>query len=186
MGNKYRDPQSPNEAIMQNILGEENELREPRSVTEFYLQEILKQGGGGADIPTPTAEDNGKMLGVDNGAYALVEGGGKKLYAHYIRCGQGINTVIVNDDSTAFTSASLGAFLLELNATNGQRCIPTTSIISVDSDGKLKIQHGLMTNASGSAVSTVNTRIKIENGVFVDDFGGTVNVAVTADIVVEL
>lgn len=50
MGNKYRDPQSPNEAILQNILGEENELREPRSVTEYYLQEILKQGGGGTEV----------------------------------------------------------------------------------------------------------------------------------------
>lgn len=28
-------------------------------------------GGGGSDLPTPTSEDNGKVLGVVNGAYAL-------------------------------------------------------------------------------------------------------------------
>lgn len=46
MGN-YREPQSANEAALQNILGEQNELREPQSVTEFYLKEILEKGGGG-------------------------------------------------------------------------------------------------------------------------------------------
>jgi len=28
-------------------------------------------GGGGSDIPTPTSEDNGKVLGVEDGEYAL-------------------------------------------------------------------------------------------------------------------
>ena len=50
MSNNFREPQSPNEAILQNILGEQNELREPRSVTEFYLQKILEQGGGGTEV----------------------------------------------------------------------------------------------------------------------------------------
>lgn len=49
MGN-YREPQSANEAALQNILGEQNELREPQSPVEFYLQEIIEQSGGKSDV----------------------------------------------------------------------------------------------------------------------------------------
>lgn len=40
------------------------------------MDELIKAigkggGGGGSDIPTPTSEDNGKVLGVENGEYAL-------------------------------------------------------------------------------------------------------------------
>lgn len=44
--------------------------------------------GTGPDIPTPTTADNGKVLGVTNGAYALQEasgGGGTQLYLHRIQ-----------------------------------------------------------------------------------------------------
>ena len=42
------------------------------------------------DIPTPTTADNGKVLGVANGAYALQEasGGGTKLYRHELSTDQ--------------------------------------------------------------------------------------------------
>lgn len=70
MGN-YREPQSANEAALQNLLGEQNELREPQSVTEFYLKEILeKGGGGGSGLPDVTSDDNGDVLGVVNGGWA--------------------------------------------------------------------------------------------------------------------
>lgn len=41
-------------------------------------------------IPNPTTSDNGKVLGVANGAYALQEaggGGGGVLYRHMVNCG---------------------------------------------------------------------------------------------------
>lgn len=47
MAENFREPQSANEALLQNILGAQNETREPQSVTEYYLQKILEQGGGG-------------------------------------------------------------------------------------------------------------------------------------------
>ena len=42
------------------------------------------------NIPTPTSSDNGKVLGVANGAYALQEasGGGAKLYRHEVATDQ--------------------------------------------------------------------------------------------------
>lgn len=41
--------------------------------------------GTAPDIPTPTTADNGKVLGVENGEYALQEasGGGTQLYLHW-------------------------------------------------------------------------------------------------------
>lgn len=54
---KYREPQSANEAALQNLLGEQNELREPQSVTEFYLKEILEKGGGGGSGELPVVEE---------------------------------------------------------------------------------------------------------------------------------
>lgn len=46
MADTFDAPQSRNEAILQNILGAENELGEPQSRIEELLQEILEQGGG--------------------------------------------------------------------------------------------------------------------------------------------
>lgn len=43
----FEEPQSRNEAILQNILGAENELEEPQSRIEDLLQQILEQGGTG-------------------------------------------------------------------------------------------------------------------------------------------
>lgn len=40
-------PQSRNEAILQNMLGAENELEPPQSRVEGLLQQILEEGGGG-------------------------------------------------------------------------------------------------------------------------------------------
>lgn len=41
--------------------------------TRAYTLSDVELGGGGPEIPTPTTSDNGKVLGVTNGAYALQE-----------------------------------------------------------------------------------------------------------------
>lgn len=50
MAEEFRTPQSANEALLQNILGAENEIREPQSVTEYYLKKIWEEGTGGGDF----------------------------------------------------------------------------------------------------------------------------------------
>ena len=50
MAEEFRTPQSANEALLQNILGAENEIREPQSVTEYYLKKIWEEGTGGGDL----------------------------------------------------------------------------------------------------------------------------------------
>lgn len=40
----FRTPQSANEALLQNILGADNPIREPQSVIETLLKEILDGG----------------------------------------------------------------------------------------------------------------------------------------------
>jgi hypothetical protein len=47
------EPQSRNEAIVQNILGATNEIPEPQSRMEVLLQEILGKLGGGGDVAAP-------------------------------------------------------------------------------------------------------------------------------------
>ena len=49
---EFDEPQSRNEAIVQNLLGATNEIPEPQSRMETLLQEILgKLGGGGVAAP---------------------------------------------------------------------------------------------------------------------------------------
>lgn len=47
------EPQSRNEAIVQNILGASNTIPEPQSRMEVLLQEILGKLGGGGDVAAP-------------------------------------------------------------------------------------------------------------------------------------
>lgn len=67
--------------------------------TRAYTLSDVELGGGGDSnptIPAPTTADNGKVLGVANGEYALQEaggGGGGGLYRH--------NVLISNKESTA-------------------------------------------------------------------------------------
>ena len=51
----FGEPQSRNEAILQNILGADNEILPPVSRIEELLIDILEQGGGGS-LPSGTAE----------------------------------------------------------------------------------------------------------------------------------
>lgn len=54
---EFLEPLSANEAILQNMLGAENELREPESRIEELLLELLEQGGTGGEV-TPASVAN--------------------------------------------------------------------------------------------------------------------------------
>lgn len=71
MASKHGEPQSPNEAILQNMLGENNVLREPQSRIEALLIELLGVlEGGGMVLPSA---DGDYILHVENGVAAWVE-----------------------------------------------------------------------------------------------------------------
>lgn len=61
---EFNAPESRNEAILQNILGADNELQPPQSRIEVLLQLLLKELGGGGDVATP--EIGYKILNKQN------------------------------------------------------------------------------------------------------------------------
>lgn len=61
---EFNTPESRNEAILQNILGADNELVPPQSRIETLLQLLLKELGGGGDEATP--EIGYKILNKQN------------------------------------------------------------------------------------------------------------------------
>ena len=68
------------------------------------------------DIPTPTTADNGKVLGVANGAYALQEAsGGTQLYRHVV-------TIPDTDQAICFISTS-GTQITELSQINPENIV---------------------------------------------------------------
>lgn len=71
MTGNHEAPQSPNEAILQNMLGEENELREPQSRIEELLLELLEQQSAAA--PAIPENDGDYKLHVENGVATWVE-----------------------------------------------------------------------------------------------------------------
>lgn len=68
MSNSYDAPQSANEAILQNMLGEDNELREPQSRIETLLLALLEKG-----VPMIPEEDGDYKLRVDDGVASWVQ-----------------------------------------------------------------------------------------------------------------
>ena len=60
----FEQPQSRNEAILQNILGADNQLAEPQSRIEMLLQLLLQELGGGGDVAAP--EIGYKILNKQN------------------------------------------------------------------------------------------------------------------------
>ena len=72
MSDTFDAPGSRNEAILQNMLGANNPLEPPGSRIEYLLQQLLEEGGG-SGRPDVTTADNGKVLGVKNGAWGTVE-----------------------------------------------------------------------------------------------------------------
>lgn len=85
------------------------------STRAYTLSDVALGGGGGPEIPTPTTADNGKVLGVANGAYALQEagggGGGTKLYSHQLTI-SGSDYYYISSSETPCNS------LLDLQASN--------------------------------------------------------------------
>lgn len=65
MAGTHEAPQSANEAILQNMVGETNSLREPQSRIEELLTELLATlEGSGITVPT---SDGDYILHVENG-----------------------------------------------------------------------------------------------------------------------
>lgn len=82
--------------------------------------------GSGPEIPTPTTSDNGKILGVANGAYALQEasgGGGTELYIHVLCFEPSVGTVkiyltLINDRAFKYPDF-ISAFCAVLDRIDG-------------------------------------------------------------------
>ena len=79
----FNKPQSRNEAILQNMLGANNELEPPKSRIEYLLQQILENGGGGGQSAihvkgvTTTALTDGcdtNPITINGESYTAVEG----------------------------------------------------------------------------------------------------------------
>ena len=85
------------------------------NVEEFttLMGNIAIQTGGGAsvsyeyvamqEVPTPTTADNGKVLGVTNGAYALQEAGGGGATGYTVSFNQVSGGTIIYSDGTTET-----------------------------------------------------------------------------------
>lgn len=77
-------------------------------ISASYVDET-KEIEAGTVLPTPSADDNGKVLGIEDGAYALITagGGGTKLYKHVITWGMGVyNTLtVIATDNTNYSGA---------------------------------------------------------------------------------
>lgn len=93
-------PQSRNEAILQNILGAENELLPPQSRIEVLLQAILEQGIAGG-LPSHTIADIGKVLGInsENEPAWVGGGGGGEIPAPTLETRGGIKARTAQDTS---------------------------------------------------------------------------------------
>lgn len=66
MAGTHDAPRSAIEAILQNMVGEQNELREPQSRNEELLLEILEKGGGTTVVANPELIGNeDALLGVE-------------------------------------------------------------------------------------------------------------------------
>ena len=73
------EPRTRNEALLNAIRentggGTGSVDFEPRTRNEYLLNEIRKNTeGGGSGLPDVTTADNGKVFGVENGAWGAVE-----------------------------------------------------------------------------------------------------------------
>ena len=70
MADNFDAPQSANEAILQNMLGAENTLREPQSRIETLLIALLEQLQAGA--PAIPEEDGDYKLHIEDGVATWV------------------------------------------------------------------------------------------------------------------
>ena len=138
-----------------------------------HWQLVAEKGDQGApgtspDIPTPTTADNGKVLGVTNGAYALQAasgGGGTQLYEHTVTidlyqltCVSNINTEFATLSQvysgllsgTSFNnmgSAKLGAFICMYNNTGADKYV---IVYTTNGQALEKVSYGVSYSVSDS------------------------------------
>lgn len=115
MAEEFRTPQSANEALLQNILGAENDIREPQSVTEYYLKKIWEEGTGGGD-----------------------------LYMHNLKFNRGnpdVNFLIINRSETPFELNTFYDYLIENGMTHCGKMIPATG--GYVSNGRFNVALGI-------------------------------------------
>lgn len=120
MAEEFDAPQSRNEAILQNMLGAENELPAPQSRIEELLQQILEQGSGG-----------GKKY-VHN-IYIAESGTYKK----------DLMVQIISSDGATFDRETLAGFLVDngFNGLNGNdnALLPATGWVQPDSSNSAEV-----------------------------------------------
>lgn len=96
----FPTPESRNEAILQNILGADNELEEPQSRIEALLQQLLAMLGGGGDVAE--VEVGYKILNKQNVAITHSSESRAKYNSYLILTQMGIVYVkVVNGAVTA-------------------------------------------------------------------------------------
>lgn len=102
----FETPESRNEAILQNILGANNNLLPPESRIETLLQLLLQELGGGGDVATP--EIGYKILNKQNVTITHGSNSRAKYNAYLILTQVGIIYVKVVDGSV--TSSNLAGY----------------------------------------------------------------------------
>lgn len=143
------------------------------NVDEFTQWLTANATGGGAsvsyeyvamqEVPTPTTADNGKVLGVTNGAYALQEAGGRQLYQHNIKLKNTTQNFsnslvyfsLINDVASPYTTVmQVATALASMNLTlSSEGGLPATGMYSAYSDRVMCV----VGSKGGSLTVMINT-----------------------------
>lgn len=112
----FEAPESRNEAILQNILGAENNLVPPQSRIETLLQLLLKELGGGGDVATP--EIGYKILNKQNIAISHSSNSRANYNAYLILTQIGIVYVKVVEGNVTASNLAGYTYTVSGNVTN--------------------------------------------------------------------
>ncbi len=138
--NEMQPPQSRTEAILQNMLGANNVLEPPQSREEYLLQQILEQGGTGGDITLETlnVSANGTTNAPSGTAY-------NKVVANVP------NTYAASDEGKVVSSGALVAQTAHADVTaNGTIDTTLNNSVTVNVSGYTGVT-GSVTPASSTA-----------------------------------
>ena len=141
----FDEPQSRNEAILQNMLGAENVLPEPQSRIEELLQEILEQGGGEV-TPSSVASAIGDMNDTQK-AQALEDLGGapEMLVVHFTNNGSyvtadcDVDAILNALDAGRIVVGAFDQLHMQLVASSKSPNIATFIGVYVNSDGRIEV-----------------------------------------------
>lgn len=158
----------------------------PFEITSDNIGTINVGGGYAVDIPTPTPADNGKVLGVANGAYALQEasGGGTQLYRHKISTDQdgAYSQFLYVFTPTAEEFTSFADALTDFYAISYKGVIQLRKGSGVDISYELAVMIGYDSAGSRAVLyNTVTEQIVLMRGSEID-----ANVSWMGDYVVEI